>query len=125
MCSYGAGDYFGERGLLCREPRAATVKAWGEGATCTCLKLGREAFEQVMQDTACVVQLRDKTKQYVGVVLGDGDGAAPAHGFRESFRESCHSAIQSFRDSGCVPARLSLPPLDPRPIFSTPIDIPF
>ena len=41
---YVAGDYFGERGLLFSEPRAATVKV---NVDAVCLKLGRAAFEQV------------------------------------------------------------------------------
>ena len=44
MISNLGGDYFGERGLLFSEPRAATVKV---SVDAVCLKLGRAAFEQV------------------------------------------------------------------------------
>ena len=42
-----AGDYFGERALLLREPRAATCTS--EGGT-RCLKLDREAFDEALSN---------------------------------------------------------------------------
>ena len=42
-----AGDYFGERALLLREPRAASCTS--EGGT-RCLKLGRDAFDEALSN---------------------------------------------------------------------------
>ena len=54
VCTYGAGAYFGERGLLHKEPRAATVVSKG---TSTCLKLGREAFERARSGAHNMLEL--------------------------------------------------------------------
>lgn len=59
---YGDGDYFGERGLMLKEPRAGTVKACGKAS---CWKLNRAAFEKVVG--TCGGALLQSSKQY-GVV---------------------------------------------------------
>ena len=48
---YGAGDFFGERGLLANEPRAATItaeSAAGDSDLCV-MRLDRSAYELILQ----------------------------------------------------------------------------
>lgn len=43
---YKPGDYFGEIALITKQPRAATVRATGEG--CTVLSISKDAFENIL-----------------------------------------------------------------------------
>lgn len=45
LLDLGPGDYFGERALLTKEPRAANVIA---SSKCVCLQIGKTAFEEVL-----------------------------------------------------------------------------
>jgi hypothetical protein len=68
-------DFFGERALLCDEPRMATVEALTD---LTCLVLDRETFIQVLGPWEQVLA-REKSPQVGGAGLANVQKAAQLH----------------------------------------------
>merc|ERR1712070_915641 len=55
-------DYFGERALLNNEPRAANVVAT---TPCTCLHIGKAAFEEVLGPLASIIDRDRKRREQI------------------------------------------------------------
>lgn len=58
----GPGDYFGERALLLKEPRAANIVALQK---CTCLQIGKAAFEEVLGPLQPIIDEDRKRREYI------------------------------------------------------------
>merc|ERR1711871_313548 len=69
VCDYKAGDFFGEKALVERQPRAATVKAVGDLTVAT---LDVAAFERLLGPVKELLKRHIETYKSTGTAAGGG-----------------------------------------------------